>query len=435
MNVAATLEREASYACDKNGNVTEVGTTTFYTYDFDNRLTQSSIWNGTGTTTTTYAYDPFGNRISQTASTTTTLYPSKYYSLTTITTGTSTVATSTDYLYSGATLLGTVDQKMVNGTASGTAITRYVHPNNLGSTNVTSDASGNLAQWLDYAPYGSVLASENTGTTTAARQYIGQFADPSGLSYLQNRYYNPNQAQFTSEDPTFLAVGNPNQVQQLTQKQQNILLADPQQLNAYSYGRDNPVTLYDPNGTQAELPLLVALGYIFTAYSTAQTGVDSYNYYNMNIKYANVTSPEEQEDAKLQLGYDALTEVTGQGLERTGLELSGYALDWLSAGSDAINTLGGSVYKFFSNLFSQNNNATPNVSMTPVSQASNSTFNNLYSNLSSNSVQIRQSAVSSINTGSGVSSNSASELWVTPNGAVVTWTGQVISSAPANSKQ
>jgi hypothetical protein len=24
--------------------------------------------------------------------------------------------------------------------------------------------AGNLAQWLDYAPYGSVIASENTGT-------------------------------------------------------------------------------------------------------------------------------------------------------------------------------------------------------------------------------------------------------------------------------
>jgi YD repeat-containing protein len=141
MNVAVDLDQGASYANDKNGNVTEVGTTTFYTYDFDNRLTQSSIWNGTGTTTTTYAYDPFGNRISQTASTTTTLYPSKYYSPTTITTGTSTVATSTDYLYSGATLLGTVDQKMVNGTATGTAIARYIHPDNLGSTNVTSDAN------------------------------------------------------------------------------------------------------------------------------------------------------------------------------------------------------------------------------------------------------------------------------------------------------
>jgi YD repeat-containing protein len=189
MNVAVILKQEASYAYDKNGNVIEVGTTTFYTYDFDNRLTQSSIWNGTGTTTTTYAYDPFGNCISQTASTTTTPYPSKYYSITTTTTGISTVATSTDYLYSGSSLLATIDQKMVNGTATGTPIVRYVHPDNLGSTGVTSDANGNLAQSFDYAPYGSLLASSNTGTTTVARQYIGQYSDPSGLDSHESPHF------------------------------------------------------------------------------------------------------------------------------------------------------------------------------------------------------------------------------------------------------
>jgi hypothetical protein len=45
-----------------------------------------------------------------------------------------------------------------------------MHPDNLGSTEVTSDTNGNLALWFDYAPYGSLLASSNTGTTTVARQ-------------------------------------------------------------------------------------------------------------------------------------------------------------------------------------------------------------------------------------------------------------------------
>jgi hypothetical protein len=58
-----------------------------------------------------------------TASTTTTLYSSKYYSLTTMT-GTSTVATSTDYLYAGSSLLASIDQRLVNGTATGTPVTR-----------------------------------------------------------------------------------------------------------------------------------------------------------------------------------------------------------------------------------------------------------------------------------------------------------------------
>jgi RHS repeat-associated protein len=98
---------------------------------------------------------------------------------------------------------------------------------------------GNLAQWLDYAPYGSVIASQNTGTTTAARQFIGQFADASGLSYLNARYYNGTQGQFTSEDPVFLG----------TPSQQN--LQDPQSLNSYSYSEDNPILRSDPNGRNA----------------------------------------------------------------------------------------------------------------------------------------------------------------------------------------
>jgi hypothetical protein len=38
---------------------------------------------------------------------------------------------------------------------------------------------GNLAQWLDYALYGSVLASKNTGTTL-----LGSYSNSEGLSYL-----------------------------------------------------------------------------------------------------------------------------------------------------------------------------------------------------------------------------------------------------------
>jgi RHS repeat-associated protein len=95
---------------------------------------------------------------------------------------------------------------------------------------------GNLAQWFDYAPYGNVLASENTGTTTAARQYIGQFSDADGLSDLNARYYNGAQGQFTSQDPVFLG----------TRSQQN--LQDPQSSNSYSYSDDNPIVKSDPNG-------------------------------------------------------------------------------------------------------------------------------------------------------------------------------------------
>jgi hypothetical protein len=42
-----------TYTYDSNGNVIQVGTTTFYAYDYQNRLTQSDIRVGNATTTTT----------------------------------------------------------------------------------------------------------------------------------------------------------------------------------------------------------------------------------------------------------------------------------------------------------------------------------------------------------------------------------------------
>jgi len=148
---------------DNNGNVIQVGTTTFYSYDYQNRLTQSDIWNGTATTTTTYAYGPFGERVSQTTASTTFIYPNKFYSVASSTGTGASYATTTDYVYAGSNLLATVDQYLVSGTATGTAIARYNHIDNVGSTNVTSDDTMNLAQWFDYAPYGSVIATTNTG--------------------------------------------------------------------------------------------------------------------------------------------------------------------------------------------------------------------------------------------------------------------------------
>jgi RHS repeat-associated protein len=58
---------------------------------------------------------------------------------------------------------------------------------------------------------------------------------------LQARYYDSGKGEFLSEDPVFL--GDP--------KQQ--ALTDPQSLNSYSYGNDNPVTKSDPNGKYIEI--------------------------------------------------------------------------------------------------------------------------------------------------------------------------------------
>src|SRR5216683_1983345 len=80
-------------------------------------------------------------------------------------------------------------------------------------------------------------SGEKSSSCVGEHIYIGQFSDASGLSYLNARYYNGAQGQFTSEDPVFWG-------------QQN--LGDPQSLNTYSYSEDNPIVQSDPQGKCAE---------------------------------------------------------------------------------------------------------------------------------------------------------------------------------------
>jgi RHS repeat-associated protein len=238
-----------TFTYDNNGNVTQKtvdGTTTTYVYDYANRLTAL----GVSGATTTYAYDWAGSRVSQTGTTTTYLYPFKWYSVASSTGSGAKYATTTDYVFNGDTLVATVDQQTASGNATGTAKSRYIHPDHLGSTNVVTDENDNVVQTLDFYPYGATRVSSAT-STNERRKYIGQFSDDSGLSYLNARFYDSGRGQFLSEDPAFLSLGNGGQLQQLSQQSQQKFLMEPQQLNSYSYSKDNPVTNKDPQGLLA----------------------------------------------------------------------------------------------------------------------------------------------------------------------------------------
>jgi RHS repeat-associated protein len=189
-------------------------------------------------------------------------------------------ATSSEYVFNGDTLLATVDQAFKNGSATGTAQTRYVHPDHLGSTNVVTNASGTVVETLDYYPYGALRISSSVGGTDSARKYIGQFADMSGLNYLQARYQNPQRGQFMSQDPTFLALGNPDQLKQISQQDQQAFLSDPQQLNSYSYARNNPISSKDPNGRSA-----LSGGFDFSAWNFTGSAGLNFDQYGIDYYY------------------------------------------------------------------------------------------------------------------------------------------------------
>jgi RHS repeat-associated protein len=125
----------------------------------------------------------------------------------------------------------------------------YQLTDNLSGQGVTTDSSGNTVELLDYYPYGLARLDEKTGTLTEQRKYTGQEYDAStGLNYLNARYQNPTTGRFISEDPAFIAIGA-DQVTTAEEKQQrDAFFSDPQQLNSYSYARNNPLRWTDPLG-------------------------------------------------------------------------------------------------------------------------------------------------------------------------------------------
>jgi YD repeat-containing protein len=158
-------------------------------YDYANRLIAAGV-NGA---TSTYGYDAFGNRVWQAFAGATTTYPFRYYSLTSTVSGATTTATSTEFIFSGNTLLSTITRALLNGVATGTPTTLYIHPDNLGSINVVSDQNMNPVEVLSYYPYGGQRIASSTAGADSARKFIGLFSDPTNLVYANARYYNPGQ--------------------------------------------------------------------------------------------------------------------------------------------------------------------------------------------------------------------------------------------------
>ena len=125
--------------------------------------------------TSTYGYDHTIARVAQITPTTTTHYPTKFYSVeyqgVSTTTGTSTAC-----IWHGDVLVATIEQVLINGVASGTPTTYFYHPDHLGSTNAITNSAGTVKQALDYYPYGAQRI--NTGSDASDRRFIGQTKSP-----------------------------------------------------------------------------------------------------------------------------------------------------------------------------------------------------------------------------------------------------------------
>jgi RHS repeat-associated protein len=121
------------------------------------------------------------------------------------------------------------------GTGSSSSGSAFVLSDNLSSSSVITDSTGNILELTDYLPFGGLNLDEQYGFNEQ-RKYIGEEYDTdSGLNYLNARYYDSNKGQFVSEDPQFWNFDQ-------------AWLLDPQNQNSYSYANNNPIIHSDPSG-------------------------------------------------------------------------------------------------------------------------------------------------------------------------------------------
>jgi RHS repeat-associated protein len=289
-----------------------------------------------------------------------------------------------------------------------------------------------VVQTLDYYPYGATRIRTNASGADSARKYIGQFADLSGLNFLQARYQDPQRGQFISQDPSFLAVGDPNKLQQVTGLDQRAFLADPQLANSYSYGRDNPITIKDPQGNFVFL--LAALPWIYGAYTAGQVYVD-YTYWRDINSISSDISRSQRLDPTLKAGNDFVTYLASRGLEQVGLRTSSVAMDTMFIAKDAVETYRDNpLFNYLQRNYVTSSASGQNGGL-PLMNFGGSNYGAALSNIFSASMDSRRQAANSYNvstgaTGSGGSAPRNDSLYVTPSGAVVTFGGQLVAPPP-----
>ena len=105
----------------------------------------------------------------------------------------------------------------------------YFHADYLGSVRMISDDNALMVWQKRYTPFGG--DEEQSGTIENTYQFTGKGWDEDAqLFYFNARWYDADVGRFISEDPLW---GN---------------IRDPQSLNRFAYGRNNPYRYTDPSG-------------------------------------------------------------------------------------------------------------------------------------------------------------------------------------------
>lgn len=236
LNCAANTYNQLTtcpFVYDPAGNMTSNGGTT-YVYDAENRL----VWTTGGYR---YIYDGDGNRVEKcVAGSATTPCPTSGTNGTLYWMGDGSAALDESDL-SGNMLEQYVffgSARVARRDVSPSAV-HYYFSDHLGSHSVVENATGTACeQDIDYYPYGG---QENDYCPNVAQHYkfTGKERDTeSGLDDFGARHYSGGLGRFMQTDPIWVKADR---------------MLDPQRLNLYAYGRNNPLKFADPTGMDLKM--------------------------------------------------------------------------------------------------------------------------------------------------------------------------------------
>lgn len=204
---------------DVQGNVTAKDTAS-YTFDYGNRL---RLGTGPGGSEG-YRYDGHGRRALAwvPAGATLSFYAFNGQLLYQHSTP---KARALDHIYLAGSLVAIREAPFAGGSE-----VKYQHTDALGSPVAISNAAGTVTERTNYDPYGGAINKTVDGVG-----YTGHVMDPvTGLTYMQQRYYDPGMGAFLSVDPVASRVEGDN-------------------FNRYWYANSNPYKWLDPDGRDSYL--------------------------------------------------------------------------------------------------------------------------------------------------------------------------------------
>jgi len=214
ITISIVFSQEINLSYDNNGNMIQ-GYGKYYEYNGFNQLKQVRETNIIGRILEQYFYDSDGNRIEKIefyvdGSNQTTYYIRKDFIQVVNISGTFNFS----YYYDENALIARKDSDGKK---------YYYHSDNLGSTDTVTNITGDIVEKTSYLPYGEV---SDGGSSRFL--YTGQEKDMgTGLYYYGARYYDPSFKHFIQPDTVIGDIYN------------------PQDLNHYSYVRNNPYRYTD----------------------------------------------------------------------------------------------------------------------------------------------------------------------------------------------